>query len=234
MTHLDGPERARYVREMFTRIARRYDRMNKLITFGQDRRWRAEVIRRAELPRGRSHLLDLGAGTGDLGFQALEENPAVVPIETDFTPAMMQVGRSRPGGEALHWAAADGLTLPFPAETFDASVSGFLLRNVTDIDRVLREQHRVLKPGGVVVSLDTTPPRKNLLTPLIRLHMGVIIPTLGRLLTGQAEAYAYLPESSVNFLPAEALAERMRAAGFRQVDFRRRMFGVVAIHWGVK
>ncbi len=234
MTDLSGSERASYVRGMFTRIAHRYDLMNRLMTAGQDAVWRREVIRRAALPPGGSLLLDLGSGTGDLALEALRQHPKATPIAADFTLAMMQVGRKRQNGRWVHWSSADALKLPYAEGTFDAVISGFLLRNVIDLQETLAEQYRVLKPGGVMVALDTTRPRQNLLSPLIRFHMQTVIPTLGRLLTGQADAYTYLPDSSIHFLRAEELTARMAAVGFRQADFQRKMFGVVAIHWGRK
>ena len=124
--------------------------------------------------------------------------------------------------------------LPFPDGCFEAAVSGFLFRNVIDIPQALSEQRRLLKPGGRIVILDTTRPPDNLFTPFIRFHLRVIIPAFGRLVTGEADAYTYLPDSTQAFLTAEQLAERMRAARFREVGFRRRMLGTIAIHWGVK
>jgi len=234
MTHLTGPERAAYVQGMFTRIARRYDLMNHLMTAGQDARWRREVIRSASLPPHRSFVLDLGAGTGDLAFEALQQHPETTPIAADFTRAMMEIGRNRQNGRLVHWSSADALKLPYADGAFDAVVSGFLLRNVIDIQQALTEQYRVLKPGGMMVALDTTRPRENMLSPLIRFHMNTVIPALGRILTGQTDAYTYLPDSSTNFLRAEELAARMAAVGFSEVNFQRKMFGVIAIHWGRK
>ncbi|MBC8333419.1 MAG: ubiquinone/menaquinone biosynthesis methyltransferase [Anaerolineales bacterium] len=234
MAHLTGSDRADFVQGMFTRIAHRYDLMNRLMTAGQDARWRREAIRRAALPPGRSIVLDLGAGTGDLAFDALRRHPETTPIAADFTLAMMRVGQKRQNGHQLNWSSADALKLPYPNETFDAVVSGFLLRNVIDIQQALAEQFRVIKPGGMMVALDTTRPRENLLSPLIHFHMKTVIPTLGRMLTGQADAYTYLPDSSINFLRAEEMAARMAAVGFSEINFERKMFGVVAIHWGRK
>jgi len=234
MTHLIGNQRAAYVQGMFSRIAARYDLMNRIMTFGQDRRWRRIVIRKAALPPQGGILLDLGGGTGDLGFEALRQNPATTPVEADFTLEMLAVGRKRLKGQLSNWSAADALDLPFPDHTFDAVVSGFLLRNVIDLPQALREQHRVLKPGGRIVSLDTTRPQKNLLSPLIRFHMHTVIPFLGRLISGQADAYIYLPDSSEGFLSAEELVVHMAAAGFKKVFFKRMNFGTIAIHWGVK
>ena len=233
MTNLTGTERARYVQGMFTRIARRYDLMNRLMTAGQDVGWRREVIQRAELP-ARGRLLDLGAGTGDLAQEALRQNPDCQPVAADFTLEMMRVGKQRPGTRQLNWSAADALHLPFEDESFDALVSGFLLRNVSDLPLALGEQWRVLKPGGRVVALDTTRPQRSLLTPFINFHLHTVIPTLGKLISGEADAYTYLPDTTANFLEAERLAQALRNAGFIQVGFERHMFGTIAIHWGVK
>jgi demethylmenaquinone methyltransferase/2-methoxy-6-polyprenyl-1,4-benzoquinol methylase len=239
MAELHGDQRARYVQDMFTRIAHRYDLMNRLMTAGQDRAWRREVIRRAALPL-KGQLLDLGAGTGDLSEETLRQYPGSQAVAADFTLEMMQVGRERRRSAGLptavrpDWTAADALRLPFPAGVFDAVVSGFLMRNVTDVAQVLSEQYRALKPGGKIVVLDTTRPQPGLLSPLIDFHLHRVIPALGGLITGEPEAYRYLPNSTTVFLSAEQLAARMVAAGFRQVGFRRTMFGAIAIHWGVK
>jgi len=231
---LPGPgERPAFVRAMFASIAPRYDLMNRLMTLGQDRAWRREVVRRAALaPRRR--LLDLGSGTGDLALEALRGQPDMVAVGADFTPQMMHLGRSRPGGEHVRWLVADALHLPFAESAFDSVVSGYLLRNVADLPRALAEQLRVLRSGGRFVSLDTTPPPRNILRPFIRFHLHVIIPRVGRVITGSSAAYSYLPDSTEAFHAAEAVAEHLHAAGFREVGFVRRMLGTMAIHWGAK
>lgn len=230
MTQLTGNERAAYVQRMFTRIAARYDLMNRLMTGGQDIRWRKQVIRLARLDENAS-LLDLGTGTGDLAREAMSAFPKARVVGADFTLEMMRVGK-RDG--PLDFSTADALRLPFEDNAFDAVVSGFLMRNVIDIQKALGEQFRILKTGGRIVILDTTRPRRNILSPFIWVHMHVVIPALGRLLTGVGEAYRYLPETTEGFLTAEELAARMASVGFKQVGFRRQMFGTVAIHWGEK
>jgi demethylmenaquinone methyltransferase/2-methoxy-6-polyprenyl-1,4-benzoquinol methylase len=230
MAQLKGPERATYVQNLFTRIARRYDLMNRLMTGGQDIRWRKQVIQLAALRR-HDRLLDVGTGTGDLAREALAQFPRANVIAADFTLEMMRVGQKN---GALSFASADALRLPFQDLSFDAVVSGFFVRNVIDLQRALQEQYRVLKNGGRIVILDTTRPRKNILSPLIWLHMHAIIPALGALLTGVREAYHYLPESSEAFVTAEELAARMAAVGFKRINYERRMFGTIAIHWGKK
>ena len=230
MTHLTGKERATYVQNMFTKIAGRYDLMNRIMTGGQDVRWRRQVIELARL-RFNSKLLDLGTGTGDLAREALAQFPQAKVISADFTLQMMRVGKQN---GPLNFSAADALQLPFSDFVFDAVVSGFLMRNVIDLQKALQEQYRVLRKGGHIVILDTTRPKKNILSPLIWLHMHFIIPTLGGLLTGEKDAYRYLPETTEGFVTAEELAVRMAAVGFKKISYERYMFGTVAIHAGEK
>jgi demethylmenaquinone methyltransferase/2-methoxy-6-polyprenyl-1,4-benzoquinol methylase len=233
VSNLTGEMKADYVQNMFARIASRYDLMNRLITAGQDVRWRREVIALASLPPGGS-LLDLGTGTGDLAIASKSGSPESRVVAADFTMEMMRVGQQRADAGGVRWTAADALRLPYASDSYDAVVSAFLMRNVVDIPATLREKYRVLKPGGRIVVLDTTRPAQNLLAPLVRLHLAYVIPALGRLVAGDAGAYTYLPETTAAFLSAEQLAIEMILAGFQEVGFRRRMFGTVAIHWGVK
>jgi demethylmenaquinone methyltransferase / 2-methoxy-6-polyprenyl-1,4-benzoquinol methylase len=234
VAHLEGPERARYVQEMFARIAGRYDLMNRLMTFGQDVRWRRYVIRQAALPPD-GRLLDIATGTGDIAAEGVSQHPGTTAIAADFTLEMMQAGRrAYPARRVLHWVGADTLALPFPDDQFDAVTSGFLMRNVIDVSGALREQLRVTRPGGRVVILESSPPKRNLLRPFIQLHLALVIPTLGRLVTGDADAYLYLPTTTERFQTPSALAVTMRDLGFVNVDFRLFMAGTIAVHVGVK
>ncbi len=239
MTNLTGAERAHYVQEMFGQIAPQYDLMNRLMTLGQDTRWRQTVMVRAALPPD-GWLLDLGAGTGDLAYLALQNYPELHTIAADFTLGMMQFGKNRLSESAplisrrLNWSGADASQLPFPEQSFDAIVSGFLLRNVTDLPLSLSEQYRVLKPGGRLVALDTSPPPRSPLAPFLRFYLHTVIPNLGKLITGQEQAYRYLPDSTETFLEPEQMAVRLEEAGFLRIGFERRMFGTIAIYWGIK
>lgn len=233
MAHLTGNERAVYVQEMFARIARRYDLMNRLMTGGQDLKWRRFVIQQAALPPG-GRLLDIATGTGDIAFEGLKQQPDIQAVGGDFTIEMMQAGQLYPERRRIRWVGSDALALPFPHDHFDAVTSGFLMRNIIDVRKGFAEQLRVLKPGGRVVVLDSSPPKKNVLRPFIRFHLNYIIPLLGRIVTGDGEAYRYLPSSTQKFLTPQALADEMRGVGFVEVGFKLFMFGTVAVHFGRK
>jgi demethylmenaquinone methyltransferase/2-methoxy-6-polyprenyl-1,4-benzoquinol methylase len=221
------------VRDMFTRIAGRYDLLNRLMTLGQDRRWRRETIRSLQLLPGDT-LLDVGTGTGDLAYEALRQQAQLRVIACDFTMAMIQHGQDQNESHRIDWLIADAQALPFAPEAFDAVTSGFLLRNVMDLQLSLAEQARILKSRGRVTSLDTTPPQPGPLRPLLNLYLRWIIPALGRWIARDESAYHYLPDTTRAFITAPGLAHSFRSCGFEEVGFVRRMLGSIAIHWGVK
>jgi demethylmenaquinone methyltransferase/2-methoxy-6-polyprenyl-1,4-benzoquinol methylase len=225
--------RAAQVREMFARIAGRYDILNRLMTFGQDTFWRRETVEYLELALD-NRVLDVGAGTGDLSFACLEAHPQARMVACDFTREMLNIGKQRSGADRISWVLADAEHLPFATSSFDGVVSGFLLRNVVDLDRVLSEQERILKHGGRFASLDTTPPVPGPFTPLIRFHLHYVIPILGWIVAGDAAAYRYLPASTEAFARAETLVSYLHTAGLESVSFVRRTLGTIAIHRGIK
>jgi demethylmenaquinone methyltransferase/2-methoxy-6-polyprenyl-1,4-benzoquinol methylase len=233
VVQLDGKARATYVRTMFGRIAPRYDLMNGLMTGGRDRAWRRLAVREAALPPG-GRLLDVATGTGDLALEALRRDSRVRGIGADFSLEMMQRGRTKNGAGSIGWTGADALRLPFPDDSFDAVTSGFMMRNVTDVARAFAEQRRVTRPGGRVVCLEISPTPAPVFRHLFRFYFYNLVPIIGGLVSGQAEAYTYLPNSLTGFLTAGELAEVMRSVGLRQVYFRHLMVGTVAIHVGVK
>lgn len=233
MTLKKNDAKVTYVRRLFARISHDYDFMNRLMTFGMDMSWRRFLLSRAELPEG-ARLLDVGTGTGDIAIEALRSRPDVSVTGVDFTAEMMDVGRRREGSGKIDWCMADGMSLPFNDAIFDAVVSGFLVRNVSDVEAVIREQVRVVKPGGRVVCLDTSPVQKSILKPFIKFYLQRVIPFIGFVLTGKGDAYRYLTTSTMNFKKPEVLADIMRDAGLEDVTFKRLMFGNIAVHWGVR
>jgi demethylmenaquinone methyltransferase/2-methoxy-6-polyprenyl-1,4-benzoquinol methylase len=230
---MENKTQAREVQQMFTQIAPHYDFMNHLLTVNRDTSWRREVIDLIQLPPTGS-LLDLGSGTGKLAKEALLQYPNAHIVAADFTFDMMKIGNQENQATTLSWCAADALHVPFPDNSFDAVVSGFLLRNVKGLDKCLKEQFRVLKFGGKLVALDTTQPTPHLFSTMVNFYLTRVIPRLGQVITGNYNAYHYLPTSTLNFLTAESLANCISSTGFHQVGFRRFMYGTVAIHWGAK
>jgi len=232
---LSGQEKSRYVQDMFGRIAKRYNLMNRVMTAGQDQRWRQFVIDKAQLPE-EGAMLDLATGTGDIAFEALKHAPKLNVVGADFALPMMFVGQELKHGNQVKWCGADALHLPFSDESFDAVTSGYLVRNVIDIPQTLREQLRILKPGGRIVILDSSPPPPGLLRPFIKFYLKYGIPLLGRIIAGKeaADAYTYLPESTQAFKTPEELVTIMREAGVQDVQYKNFMFGTMCIHWGVK
>lgn len=207
--------------------------MNTLMTAGQHRRWQRWVVYQAHLNHA-ERLLDIGTGTGGIARMALKQHPDISVIAGDFTLEMMHVGRANKFGAKILWCGADAIRLPFRSQSFDVVTSGYLMRNVSDPLAAMTEQRRVLKPGGRLVCLDTSPPPDNFLYPLIAFHLKCAIPWMGRLVSGNSEAYRYLPESTQAFLAPTKLAAMLRKAGFKDVRYRRFMFGTIAVHVGIR
>lgn len=220
------------IRHMFNNIAGDYDKMNRIMSLGMDKKWRQFVVKKANLHNSEK-LIDLATGTGDIIFEALK----LYDLEAtglDFSSAMIKIARERDIKQKARWIEGNALELPFEKESFHAVTSGYLMRNVGDIPGAFSEQYRVLKPGGKVVCLDTTPPPKNILRPFITLYFKLIIPLLGKILAGNSKAYAYLTESTVNFKNAEEIREIMIEAGFINIEIKKFMFGTIAVHCGEK
>ncbi len=221
------------VQKMFDAIAGRYDLMNRVMTMGQDQKWRRFMVKKAGDPDG-GWSLDLATGTGDIAALTNETYPQAKVIGADFSVNMLKEARKRFVVEPINWQACDANSLPFVDGVFDSVTFGYLLRNVDDTPRVLKEVVRVLRPGGRAVCLDTTPPVKNLLYPFLQFYFRFCIPALGKIIANDESAYAYLTGSTMAFYKAEELAEVFREAGFSQVGFKKFMFGTIGVHWGEK
>lgn len=221
------------VREMFSRISPCYDLMNRLMTFGMDLYWRRFLVEKARIPEN-GRVLDVGTGTGDIVLEIFKHSPETRITGVDFTHGMIETGRKKAGIRKAEWCQADAMNLPFIGATFDAVTSGFLMRNVTDVLSAFREQVRVVKPGGSIVCLDTSPVPPGLWRPFSLFYLKKVIPLLGAVITGEKQDYSYLPDSTLHFFEPEALAIIMGKAGIEKVGFKRFMFGNIAVHWGIK
>ena len=219
---------------MFDAIAPRYDLLNALLSLGIDRSWRRAAVAAALVDAPRS-ILDVATGTADLALALERSAQGARVIGVDFSEPMLSVGRAkvaRAGSNVdLQWG--DGTALPYPDASFDAVTIAYGLRNFADVDAGLREFARVLRPGGRLVILEFPPPPRGVFGRLFRAYFTRVVPALGGLLSGRPAAYAYLPASVMAFPTPDALAERMRRAGFTSVRYRLQTFGVSALHEGV-
>ena len=229
-------EASRSVREMFTKIATRYDLLNHLLSLQLDRMWRRRTARRLAviLARPDATVLDLCCGTGDLALALARAGRARV-IGADFAHPMLVRARKKSAGESrapFAYFEADALRLPFADVSFDLVTSAFGFRNLANYEAGLREIHRVLKAGGTLAILEFTEPRDGLFGTIYRWYLHNLLPRLGRAISGDASAYSYLPASVTRFFLPEELAALMRAVGYQQTKFEVWTGGTVALHTG--
>jgi demethylmenaquinone methyltransferase/2-methoxy-6-polyprenyl-1,4-benzoquinol methylase len=214
---------------MFDAVAARYDRMNAVMTMGQERRWRGIVARELKVGAG-DRVLDLAAGTGASSLPITEVGAKA--IACDFSLGMLAVGATR--HPQLRFVAGDALRLPFATGAFDAVTISFGLRNVSDVDQALSELARVTRPGGRLVVLETSAPLRQPLRAGHHFYVERLLPMLARVVASNDEAYEYLAES-VSVWPApDELATQVARAGWRHVAWRQLMLGAVALHSAVR
>jgi demethylmenaquinone methyltransferase / 2-methoxy-6-polyprenyl-1,4-benzoquinol methylase len=211
---------------MFDRIAGVYDVMNSVMTAGLHHRWRERAADLARVGPG-TQALDVATGTGDLAI-ALSRRGGEV-IGSDFSEGMLE--RARAKSPAVRWEQANALALPYATDTFDAATVGFGARNFSDLDGGLREMVRVVRPGGRVVVLEITTPTKPPLSTFFSLWFDRIVPLLGRV-TGEDQAYTYLPSSVKRFPGPQPLGALMHGAGLRDVRWILTAGGIIALHSG--
>lgn len=225
-------DKATYVQRMFNGIAPRYDLMNTVMTLGQHQHLRRAAAKLAQPPRN-GLALDLATGTGDFAAALQELEPTCRVIGIDFAIEMMRLGQMKYEARVA-FTAGDMLRLALPDNTFDCAVNGFVLRNVTDVRAAFAEVYRVLKPGGRAVSLEITLPRAPIWKNIFGIYFEHVMPRIGGILTGQPDAYRYLPQSVREFYAPEQVVDLLRAVGFRDAHFRWLMLGTMAVYVGVK
>lgn len=230
----------RYVRTLFATIADRYDLITRVLSYGQDRRWKRRLVSMASPTPGIT-ALDLATGTGDIAFALAERGASVVGL--DLTPRMIELARAkraargfhtprdrRPERAALHFIVGDMQTLPFPAASFDLVTTGYGLRNVPDLTIAIDEIRRVLKPGGRLLSLDFNRPQNALARSAYLMYLSMVGGALGWMLHRDPDTYRYIPASIRNYPGAEAIARLMKARGFTRAIHHRVLGGLMAIH----
>jgi demethylmenaquinone methyltransferase/2-methoxy-6-polyprenyl-1,4-benzoquinol methylase len=222
----EGDAKHDAVEAMFDRIAPRYDRLNRIISLGQDRRWRRHTVTALRLPPGAT-VLDLGCGTGDLCDDVMAAGG--VPVGIDFSTGMLAAAHTR---AAL--VRADALRLPVADASADGIVSGFALRNFVDLARFFRECARVLRRGGRLAALETGEPAGPLLRAGHDLWFRRVVPFVGGRLAGDAEAYRYLPRSTAYLPPPDDLLVLVETAGFTGVERRTFTAGAVQLVTGTR
>lgn len=222
----DSPERKRaYTRKLFATIADRYDLITKLLSYGQDARWKRTLIARACLQRG-ERVLDLACGTGDLAFAAAAQGGRVVGL--DLTHRMLQLAARKSAAAGL--VTGDMTHLPFGPQSFDVVTTGYGLRNVPDLAVAIDEIGRVLRPGGRLLSLDFNRPEPPLVRGAYLAYLTVVGAGLGWLLHGDPDTYRYIPASIRRYPGATGVAELLTARGFTAVTVVPLLFGLMTLH----
>lgn len=230
-------DKGRGIRDMFDAIAPRYDLLNRLLSFGIDRRWRRQAVSRLSIPAG-GRVLDVATGTGDVALEVAARTPASVQIVgADFTQGMLRHGRDKiarsPYAGRIHLVNAPCESLPHPDAVFDGVTIAFGIRNVVDREAGLREMQRVLRAGGRVVILEFSTPTNRFFGALYDFYFRRVLPRIGGIISRRS-AYQYLPDSVLAFPARPVFEEMMRQAGFVEVSHHDLTFGIASLYFGRK
>ena len=229
-----GAGKRDYVQQMFSDIAPRYDLLNHVLSLNVDRGWRRRALRALNWSaQPGATFLDLCAGTLDVGA-LLVRQPGFTGhvVGADFAVPMLRHGHGKASRSILSPVGADALRLPFADGALAGAIVAFGIRNVADLDAGLREVRRVLRPGARFVILEFSTPPQALVRAAYHAYFHHVLPRIGRLVSGHASAYTYLPLSVTHFPTEQALADRLRAAGFATVTWERLTLGIAALHIG--
>ncbi len=233
-------ERQGLVNDVFAKAAADYDKMNDLMSSGLHRLWKDDMMTMLSPPKNKSfNVLDVAGGTGDIAFRVLDAGgPQTRVTIADISPLMVGEGKKRGEREGrldrCTFTVGNAEELAFESNTFDAYTIAFGIRNVTRIDKALKEAMRVLKPGGRFLCLEFSHLGNHLAQKLYDAYSFTVIPAVGKVVTGDGQPYRYLVESIRMFPNQDEFAKMIGAAGFERVSYRNLTGGVVAIHSGWK
>lgn len=234
--HQEG-RKAEQVELMFDNIAHAYDRLNHTLSWGIDKRWRKRAINYLK-PFHPRKMMDVATGTGDFALLSYKELHPDSLIGTDISEGMMQIAREKiqKSGFQKHitFTREDCTELSFPNAQFDAITVAFGIRNFEDLDKGLSEMYRVLAPGGQLVILELTAPDRFPMKQLFKIYAQIVIPTLGRILSKDMNAYTYLPSTIQAFPQGETMKGILSKAGFSKVTFQRLTFGICTLYTATK
>nr|WP_319393467.1 bifunctional demethylmenaquinone methyltransferase/2-methoxy-6-polyprenyl-1,4-benzoquinol methylase UbiE [uncultured Desulfobacter sp.] len=226
-----------FVKEMFDKIAPKYDFLNRLLSMRRDIYWRREMVKAAKLKYD-AVVLDAACGTCDVGLgvsRVLKGRASITGL--DFSFGMLALGKRKldsPQGRAIALVNGDALNLPVKDQQFDAGFMAFGIRNIMNRIGAMKEFHRTLKPGGRIIILELTTPQKGLMRKLYLLYFQKILPLIGSFFSKHGNAYAYLPESVLKFPDPVSFAGQMKAAGFKEIRFKEMTLGIVTLFVGIK
>ncbi|MBO8128040.1 MAG: demethylmenaquinone methyltransferase [Peptococcaceae bacterium] len=238
MEFKDRKEKEAFVHSVFSSIAYRYDLLNTVLSFNQDRYWRRFAVRKCNLKPG-DKALDVACGTGKLSLELAKvvgSNGQVVGI--DFCEEMLNIANSNisktPFKEVIKFIHGNAMDLPFPENTFDCATIAFALRNVSDVQQTISEMTRVVKRGGRVVNLELSKPTMPVFKQLYALYFNGLVPVMGRLGVGKKGPYSWLPESLKSFYSPDQITGIYRECGLTEVCCYPLTGGIVTVHVGTK
>lgn len=233
----ESENKTKQVEEMFDNIAPTYDHLNHLLSFDIDKFWRRKAIRMLK-PFQPQQIMDVATGTGDFAIQAYQILRPKRLLGIDISEGMMNVGREKVKqahlSEYISFMKEDCMSLSFPDNQFDAITVAFGIRNFEDLDKGLREMYRVLVPEGHLVILELSYPEKFIIKQLYDIYAGLIIPTIGKMLSKDHMAYTYLPQTIKAFPQGEVMKNILHKAGFRKAIFKRLTFGACTLYFATK
>ena len=228
-----------FIKDMFDKIAPRYDFLNRTLSLHRDVYWRRETIASLKLStKKQPHLLDVACGTGDVSIEAVSQlGKKIIVTGVDFSENMLQLANKKikkANINTITFMAGNALSLPFDDTMFDAVTIAFGIRNIADRKKALTEFLRCLKPGGVLGILELSTPENRFFKSLYMFYFLKVLPFIGGLFSKNLAAYQYLPDSVINFPDAETFTDQIESSGFCDVTYKKMTLGIVTLYTGVK